>query len=160
MRYGAAVAALAAALAVAPAAHPQASYGGVQPLVRLDAFIARRRAIQLGVGADVRLSRSLRLEVVGAAGSSWRDGDATFSARAEAVGRFLLDPDFTSRWGAYVGGGAAARYDRGPDWRGVLVVLVGVEGRRWRGVVPFGEVGLEQGVRLSLGVRRARRVGR
>jgi hypothetical protein len=98
--------------------------------------------------------RSVRLELVSAAGASTVGGNIGFSTRLEGVARYLLDPDFVSQWGAYGGGGLGARYDRGAGWRGVLIALIGLEGPRWGGVVPFVEVGYGGGARVGGGVRR------
>lgn len=127
----------------------------VQPEGRVDVLAARRTAVQGGVGVNVPAGRSVRLELVGAAGASTIGGDAGFSTRLDGIARYLLDPDFVSRWGAYGGGGLGARYDRGAGWRGVLIALIGLEGPRWGGVVPFVEVGYGGGARVGAGVRRA-----
>ena len=127
----------------------------MQPEGRVDVLAARRTAVHGGIGVNLPAGRSLRLELVSAVGASTNGGDAGFSARIEGVARYLLDPDFVSRWGAYGGGGLGARYDRGAGWRGVLIALIGVEGPRWGGVVPFVEAGYGGGTRVGVGVRRA-----
>jgi hypothetical protein len=127
----------------------------LQPEGRVDVLAARRTAVQGGIGVSLPAGRSVRLELVSAAGASTVGGYIGFSTRLEGVARYLLDPDFDSRWGAYGGGGLGARYDRGAGWRGVLIALIGLEGPRWGGVVPFVEAGYGGGSRVGAGVRRA-----
>jgi hypothetical protein len=126
-----------------------------QPETRVDVIAARATAIHAGVGLSVPLGRYARAEVVGAAGSLLGADRASFSARGDVVTRWMLDPDFGSRWTAYAAGGASARYDEPRDWRGLLIVLFGAEGPRWRGTVPFAEVGYGGGFRAGVGLRRA-----
>ena len=59
------------------------------------------------------------------------------------------------RWSPYAGGGIGARYDRGPDWHAVAIVVAGVNAPRWKHAVPFIEAGLGGGVRIGGGFRRA-----
>jgi hypothetical protein len=127
----------------------------VQPEGRVDVLAARRTAVHGGIGVNLPAGRSVRLELVSAVGASTVGGNTGFSTRLEGVARYLLDPDFVSRWGAYGGGGLGARYDRGAGWRGVLIALIGLEGPRWGGVVPFVEAGYGGGARVGAGVRMA-----
>jgi hypothetical protein len=146
----------AALLAALGAAHLQGQQRiTIQPEARVDVLAARRAAVQGGVGVSLPAGRSLRLELVGAAGASTIGGPTGLSARLDGIARFLLDPDFISRWGGYGGGGLGARYDRGAGWRGVLVALIGLEGPKAGGVVPFVEVGYGGGARVGAGVRTA-----
>lgn len=132
----------------------------LQPAARVDAFVARITAVQAGVEGNLIAGRYVRLGLVGAVGGSWRDGASGVSARSEAVGRFILDPDFTARWAPYAGAGLGVRYDRIADWRGVLIAVIGLEGPDWSGVVPFIEAGYGGGTRLGIGVRKRRVRGR
>jgi hypothetical protein len=52
------------------------------------------------------------------------------------------------------------RYEAAPDWRGVLVALVGLEGPKWGSWTPFIEAGYGGGVQIGFGLRRARLHGR
>lgn len=153
-RAGRAAAVALAILASVPSAIAQPS-SRPQPEVRVDAIAARATVIHAGVGAAIPVSRYVRLELVGAAGSLVGRRGGAFSARADGLARFVLDPEFSARWTAYAGGGVSARYDEPGDWRGLLVMLFGTEGPRWRGVVPFGEVGYGGGFRVGFGLRRA-----
>lgn len=132
----------------------------LQPAGRVDVFMARVTAVQAGVEGSAIAGRYLRLGAVGAAGSSWRAGASGVSARAELVGRFIVDPDFTARWAPYAAAGIGVRYDRIADWRGVLITLIGVEGPDWSGVVPFIEAGYGGGTRIGIGLRKRRARGR
>lgn len=133
----------------------------LQPSARLDAFVARIRAVQAGVGVSVPAGSNVRLSLVGGVGGSEeRGGPVGVSARVDGLARFLLDPTYATRWTPYAGGGMSLRYDRGPEWRGVLVLLVGVEGPRSGGMVPFVEAGWGGGVRVGFGFRRAMPGGR
>lgn len=87
------------------------------------------------------------------------DGGTRGEGRGDAVVRFVLDPEFTQRWGAYGGAGVSIRAADG-DTRELLLMALGVEGPRWGGVVPFAELGLGGGVRLGFGLRRALRARR
>jgi hypothetical protein len=148
------VAVSAVALAPSAAAQPSLEF---RPEVRVDAILARRSALHAGFGASVPLGRSVRLELAGAAGSIVGRGDNGFSGRVDAIGRFVLDPFYQSRWGAYTGGGISLRYDRDVDWRGLLALVVGLEGRLRDGVLPFVEIGYGGGVRIGGGLRWASR---
>ena len=145
-----------AALALGPGSSRAQQSHAVQPEARVDVFVARNVAVQGGLGASIAVDRNVRVDLVGGLGSAWSHEDAELSARTDAVLRFLFDPDFTSRWAPYAGGGVGARYERGPGWRGVLIAIIGVEGPRWSSFVPFFEAGYGGGARLGFGVRRAR----
>lgn len=132
----------------------------LQPAGRVDVLASRITAVQMSAELSTAAGRNLRVALVGGVGGSYGHGESGLSARAELVGRFLLDPDFTARWAPYAGGGLGARYDRIADWSGVLSVFLGVEGPDWNGVVPFLEVGYGGGGRVGMGLRRTRRRGR
>ncbi|HEY7878869.1 MAG TPA: hypothetical protein VIC55_11610 [Gemmatimonadaceae bacterium] len=127
---------------------------------RVDMLASSITAVQAGAELSTVAGRNVRIALITAAGVSWNDGRSGLSARADLVGRFLLDPDFTMRWAPYVGGGLGLRYDRIADWRGTLIAVIGVEGPNVSGVVPFFEAGLGGGVRFGFGVRATRRAGR
>lgn len=148
-------AAAALLLLAAGRAAAQSRLGPVQTGVRLDVFVARITALQAGFEASVSGGRNLRLGLTGAGGVSWRDGASGASARVEATGRFILDPEFTQRWAPYAVAGLGVRYDRIGAWRGVVSLALGLEGPRWGGMVPFLEAGYGGGARLGAGLRRA-----
>jgi hypothetical protein len=149
-----------AVVAVAGAASSAARAQGVEPEARVDAIIAHRSALQTAVGADIPFSPALHLELAVGAGPSFGGGaGSSFSARGDAVVHFLLDPSHRMRWSPYAGGGIGARYDgggdRGGDWRGVAILVAGVNAPRWKHAIPFIEAGLGGGFRIGAGVRRA-----
>jgi hypothetical protein len=128
----------------------------IEPEVRFDALVAHRSAIQGALGADITFSPELHLELAAGAGPAFGGGaGASFSARGDAVVHFLVDPRHLLRWSPYAGGGVGARYDRPANWRGVAILLVGVNGPRWKHAIPFIEAGLGGGFRIGAGVRRA-----
>ena len=151
-------AALLVALWLAPGAQSAAAQwkSQLQPAGRVDVFMADITALQAGVEVSAPAGENIRLAIVGAAGQFWRDGASGLSARAELTGRFLLDPEFRARWAPYVGGGVGARYDHVGDWRGVLSLVIGVEGPKWGSTVPFLEAGYGGGARIGIGFRKAR----
>jgi hypothetical protein len=127
----------------------------------VDVFVSSITAIQGAVELSVPAGRYMRLAAVGGVGGSWNEGSSGLSARAELTGRFMLDPDFRSRWTPYVAGGLGARYDHVNDgWRATLVIALGVEGPNLEGVVPFLEAGYGGGARFGIGLRKTRSFGR
>jgi hypothetical protein len=133
----------------------------IVPEARLDAIIARRSALQPAIGADIALSPEIRLELAAGLGASaGRGGAAGLSARTDAIVRFLIDPNHAMRWSPYLGGGVGARYDRGPEWRGVAILVAGASGPPHGHWIPFVEAGFGGGVRLGVGLRRASRAPR
>ncbi len=146
----------------APRLHAQVDRGPlIQPAGRVDVFASSITAVQVGTELSAVAGRYVRVAAVGGMGGSWNDGSSGLSARAELLGRFMLDPDFASRWAPYAVGGLGARYDRVADgWRATLIFALGLEGPNLNGVVPFFEAGLGGGGRFSVGLRKARPFGR
>jgi hypothetical protein len=132
----------------------------IQGEVRIDAFFADNSTVQGGGGGAWYLDRNIRLVLLGGAGSTFTNGIGEFSARADLLGRFVLDPDRTQKWALYGAGGLGVRYEAQPSWRGVLVALVGLEGPKWGAWTPFVEAGYGGGVQIGFGLRRARIHGR
>ena len=86
-------------------------------------------------------------------------GAAVFSGRVDLATRFLLDPFHEFSWGPYAGAGFSAqflRWDRRTNWRGDLLVLIGIEGPAHAGWRTAVELGLGGGARLGVVLRRAR----
>jgi hypothetical protein len=144
-----------AALLLLAAAPLGAQGSRVAPEARLDAIVARRTAIQSAVGADIALSSEIRLELAAGLGASFGHGPAGVSARTDAIARFLIDPAHAMHWSPYLGGGVGARYDRGPEWRGVAILVLGAAGPPRGHWMPFVEAGFGGGVRLGFGLRGA-----
>jgi hypothetical protein len=136
-------------------AHAQAPR--VEPEARIDAIIATRGALQGALGADVAISPAMHLELALGIGPSFVSGiGSNVSARGDAIVHFLIDPAHVMRWSPYAGGGIGARYDRGPEWRAVAIVVAGVNAPKWKHAIPFIEAGFGGGVRIGAGLRRAR----
>ncbi len=147
-----AAALLALAVAARDAAAQQAA-PSIKPVFRADAIIARESSLQLGAGLDVPIGYYVRVEALAAAGPAF--GRATgASVRGDLVARYQLDPFLEHSVGLYGGGGLSARYDPGLHWRGLLVLVVGAEGKARGPVVPFVELGYGGGTRIGVGVRR------
>lgn len=159
------IAAVLSALLASGSARAQARASGAGPLLqpagRVDVFVSSITAVQAGAELSAAAGRYMRVAAVAGLGGSWNDGSSGLSARAEAIGRFMLDPDFRARWAPYAAGGLGARYDDiSSGWRATLVIALGVEGPDWNGVVPFFEAGYGGGARFGLGLRKTRPHGR
>jgi hypothetical protein len=140
--------------ALASRAHAQRQ--SIEPEVRVDGIIAHTSVIQAALGADIPISPAMHLELAAGIGPSYGAGTGSnFSARTDAVVRFLLDPQHLMKWSPYAGGGIGARYN-GPYWRGVAILVVGVNAPKWKHAIPFIETGLGGGFRLGAGLRRSR----
>jgi hypothetical protein len=120
---------------------------------RVDALIASRPATEVGAGIFVPLGTYVRAGLVGGIGGI--PHPTGLAGRVEVLGRFLLDPLYEHPWGPYVAGGLGVRADYGAASRPYLLVLLGIEGPRWGGVVPALEAGVGSGVRIGLALRRA-----
>jgi hypothetical protein len=146
-----------AALFVVTAAVAHAQAQRAEPEARIDGIVARRGALQGALGADIAISSEMHLELAAGIGPSFGSGASLgVSARGDAIVHFLIDPSHAMRWSPYAGGGIGARYDRGPEWRAVAIVVAGVNAPRWKHAIPFIEAGFGGGVRIGAGLRRAR----
>jgi hypothetical protein len=131
-----------AVLASRESAAQQAREFGIQGVVVAEdpAFVAG------GLFAGLRTTRRMRLAATASVGSA----DGSTAWRGELLGHFLLNPGSRRAPGVYAGGGVAVA---GPDERGYVVILVGLEG------TPGGrsgwavEAGLGGGFRASVGWR-------
>lgn len=155
------IAAAAMSLAISSSAQGQRAGSLLQPAGRVDVFVSSITAVQAGAELSAMAGRYVRVAAVGGLGGSWNERTSGLSARAEVVGRFVLDPNFVARWAPYAAGGIGARYDHiTPGWRATLIVALGVEGPDWNGVVPFFEAGYGGGARFGVGLRKTRQRGR
>ena len=132
----------------------------VQFEMRADLLAGPPAGAQVGAGANVTAGSYIRIGADAALGASSRDGGAVASGRVDLVSRYLLDPFRQFRLGPYVGGGFTAQWDRRANWRGDLLVLIGVEGPVHAGWRTAVELGLGGGARLGVVLRRARSNGR
>jgi hypothetical protein len=153
------VASLAAAAPLAAAQAPSFK-PALQWEARVDALAGSPAGGEAGFGANVAAGYYVRIGLDAAMGAAWRDGGAVTSARTDFVARYLLDPFKQFKWGPYAGGGFTAQWDRGANWRGDLLVVVGLEGPVHAGWRPAVELGLGGGARLGVVLRRARSNGR
>lgn len=129
---------------------------GPQPEVRLDAIAAREPTGQLGIGATLQAGTYVRWGIIGGIGAAERGGSTVGTARVDGILRFHLDPFRESRVGLYGIAGASAMDDGSRQWEPRILLGVGIEGRRRRGVVTAAELSLGGGARLAVVVRRAR----
>jgi hypothetical protein len=157
-----AAAALAMAPAAAPAQVPQlpqlpaaSAPRAVRPEARLDAIVSRRATVHAGVGLDVPVSTYVRAEAVLGAGSYFASGGPRFSARAEAIARFALDPLAERPRSPYVGAGLGVRREGGRT-RGDVLAVLGVQLRARGRYAPSLELGFGGGVRVGAVLRRVR----
>ena len=130
----------------------------VEPELRLDFIDVRspqHGTVQLGGGAAVPLGYYARLGLIGAAGISGRGDGEHGSARADVLMRFLIDPFRETRYGVSVGGGLTVRYEPNEGWREYLAIVVDLEMRPVRSVIPAVQLGLGGGVRIGVGLRHA-----
>lgn len=149
---------LLALLAPTELAAQQRSY--LAPLVRpgLRAQWRDPRAVEAGPLLAIVASRTVRVDVALLGGVLLPAAGAEASrptARAEVVGRFLLDPFAERRLGLYGGAGVALQCVRGVPCAPFLVVRVGAEGRPWGAVRPALEGGIGGGAHLAVVLRRA-----
>jgi hypothetical protein len=132
----------------------------VQFEARLDVLGGPPAAAQAGAGLNVAAGYYTRIGVDAAAGASARDGGVVASGRVDLAARYLLDPFHEFRWGPYAGGGVTVLRTGAAGWRGGLLLLVGMEGPVHAGWRTAFELGLGEGARLGLVLRRARSNGR
>jgi hypothetical protein len=158
VRHAAVAVALLIAVATVARAQGQPQPERVEPEARLDAIIARSSVLQGALGADIPISPAMHLELAAGAGPSFAISSsrgANVSVRGEAIVHFMIDPRHAMRWSPYAGGGIGARYERGPDWRAVAIIVAGVNAPKWKHAIPFIEAGFGGGVRIGAGLRRA-----
>ena len=124
--------------------------------LRLDAIEGARDRLHLGVGGIVPLGTYARAALILGGGAARADGETRGSARAEGLVRFLLDPLRERRWGVYGGAGVSAGWIDGDGWRMPLVIAIGIEGRARGGYALAAELGLGDGARVGVVVRRTR----
>ena len=127
----------------------------LQGEIRGDAFVARELALHVGAGVNSRVGQNVRVSLIAGVGGAFENHESRVSARAEVTGRFLLDPGFNARWGAYAGGGVGVRSDQSDSSPVVLILVLGAEGSKWGALVPFVEAGYGGGLRLGAGFRQA-----
>jgi len=133
------------------------SYGEL----RGDAIFGDGTAFQGGAGIVFPAGIYVRVNVDGAAGTRFRDGQSRTSGRVDATARFLLDPFRETPIGLSLGGGVTVPYTDGD--RGVqpyLTAVIDIEGRRRGRVTPALQIGLGGGTRVGIVLRTSTRAWR
>ena len=131
---------------------PEGPPSRLRPEVRIDYIAATTQVLHAGVGMSAPAGTYARVGIAAGAGPAW-NGAAGVGARLDGTARFLLDPLGQSRVGVSLGAGLSVRYQESAT-NAVALVFADVEGARRRGWVPFGQVGLGGGVRVTAGLRR------
>jgi len=127
-----------------------------QSEVRLDGFVARSSAVEVGYGVSIPADLYTRLGLVGGVGA----GRHGLESRADFIARFSLDPFRQSRWAPYALAGLSGRFRALADGgaKGYLLVCLGLEGPlpdgQLSGWVPAVEIGLGGGARVGVILRR------
>lgn len=147
---------LASLLAPVPAEAQAARARPPQLEARVDGIVGRTAAWQVGAGGNLALGNYLRAGLVVAGGATRAEGDVVASARADLVGRFLLDPFHEHPWGPYAGAGLGVLWDEAARTREVVLLVLGVEGGARSHVRPALELGFGGGTRVGLVLRWGR----
>jgi hypothetical protein len=113
-----------------------------------------------GVGVNVRAGWYSRLGLAVSAGAQSIAGELRQTQRVDATARFLFDPFAESRRAFYAGAGLGALRTESGDVQGLLLGIVGVEGRTTGRIVPAVEITLGGGARLGVVLRSKRPQGR
>ena len=122
--------------------------------LRTDVFIARRPTVHVGVGVAIPVTTYMRVAGVVAGGALSTDSTLEPAARGELLARFVFDPLGERRWGLYGAAGVGAFWDNSTAWRGRLLLSAGIEGRLRGAWTPAFEVGLGEGLRVGVILRR------
>lgn len=145
-----------AGAAHAGAQQPATALAGLRPELRADLLIRDVPAVDLGGGVVTTTGDYGRIALLAGAGAEWRDARVAGTAHVDVVSRWLLDPYGQLRWGIYGGAGVTVRWTaraRAQPW---LLLVAGAEGPEHSGWRPAVELGLGDGVRLGVVLRRAR----
>ncbi|MEO8561212.1 MAG: hypothetical protein ABI601_03995 [bacterium] len=133
----------------------------VAPELRVDVLGGHGTSVQGGAGVQIPAGAYVRVGVIAAAGSRWRDGSSRTDGRVDVLARFLIDPFRQSEWGLSAGGGVTLSAMSGDRVRPHLLVAVDLEGPcTLHGLSPAFQVGLGGGVRAGFGLRWSGRVTR
>ncbi|HEX9754596.1 MAG TPA: hypothetical protein VGA42_02765 [Gemmatimonadales bacterium] len=116
--------------------------------VHLIAASAPRATVVAGPSVAWRVGRRDRVVLQGGAGL---EEEGVLAGRLEALWHFHLDPGALGKPGAYLGGGVGALV--GDEWRGIVIVTLGLEGSPGARAGWIVELGVGGGVRLGLGYR-------
>ncbi|HEY8311238.1 MAG TPA: hypothetical protein VIG47_11815 [Gemmatimonadaceae bacterium] len=120
------------------------------PSLRLDLLGGNPAALQAGAAIEFPFSNYFSIGGALGAGIS----STGFSGRADAFGKFSLDPYHQSQWEPYIGGGVTVRGDGGgPGTRTYLLGFIGANGPSTGSIAPGVELGFGGGVRLGVTMR-------
>lgn len=139
---------------------------------RVDAVLSPTGGVMAGLGVNVRAGWYARLGLALTAGaistsgsapgstSGSTSGDLAATQRLDVTARFLFDPFAEGRRALYAGAGLGAQRSASGEVEGILLGIVGVEGRSDGRIVPSVELTLGGGVRLGVVLRSKRPQGR
>lgn len=131
----------------------------MQPELRMEAVAGPSAGVLVGAGVNVPAGLYVRvassLTVGRETGAMSRD-----IGRLEVTSRFLTDPFREGRWNAYGGAGAGVAFRGGERGRGFMSLAAGLDFPGRTGWCPSLELGVGDGLRLTMGFRPARRTGR
>jgi len=129
--------------------------------LRGDAILGDGAALQAGGGIVFPGGIYVRINVDGAAGTRFRDGQSRTSGRADLIARFLLDPFREMPVGLSLGGGVTVPYTDGDTGvQPYLTAVIDIEGRRRGRFTPALQIGLGGGTRLGVVLRTSTRAWR
>jgi hypothetical protein len=124
--------------------------------LRADVIVARNTKVEVGGGRVFPLGSYVRLSLDAAVGAPFSSDAPYVSARADAVGRFLLDPFREIPVALSLGGGVSVPYPPpGSPVRPYLTLVADVEGRMHGAWTPALQLGLGGGARIGVVLRRS-----
>jgi hypothetical protein len=125
---------------------------------RGDVIVGRGTSAQVGGGIYVPMGYYLRVGVIGAAGSTWREHETVTSGRVDLIARYLIDPFREIEWAPSFGAGLSVHSVDGDRVRAYLVMALDIEGPRVidRRLSPAFQIGLGGGARFAIAVRTSR----
>lgn len=127
---------------------------------RVDAVLSPAGGVMAGLGVNVRAGWYARLGLALTAGAISTSGDLAATQRLDVTARFLFDPFAEGRRALYAGAGLGAQRSASGEVEGILLGIVGVEGRSEGRIVPSVELTLGGGARLGVVLRSKRPQGR
>lgn len=126
------------------------------PELRADVIAARHASTTAGVGVVLPFGSYVRLGLDANGGAMWANGGSLLVGRADAIGRFLLDPFRQVPVGLSLGAGLSLPVEQhSRTVRPPLVAVVDLEGRRRGSWTPAVQLGLGGGFRFGLVLRRS-----
>ena len=157
--------AAAAAMAFAPCSVPAQQRVTAAPQVeaRIDGILSPAGGAMAGVGVNMRAGWYTRLGVAvsaGATSASSASSAVQSTQRLDGTARFLFDPFAEGRRAFYAGAGLGVQRSASGAVQGLLLGIVGVEGRTEGRIVPSVELTLGGGARLGVVLRSRRPQGR